>query len=73
VVHQQRKKFPEDIPDNKHQTQHRYREKDVDQQFTADKSVDQLHLSIEISTTRIFLHTGRMNCSDIQLSGPRGS
>jgi hypothetical protein len=43
VVHQQREKFPKNITNDENQTQHGDREENVDQQFTANKSVDQLH------------------------------
>jgi hypothetical protein len=46
MIHQQRKKFPENISDDEHQTQHRDRKQYVDQQLAAKESVDQLHFAV---------------------------
>ena len=48
MVHQQRKKFAENISDHEDQAQHRDRKCDVHQQLAANKPIDQLHLSGQI-------------------------
>jgi hypothetical protein len=40
VIDQQRKKLAENVPDNENQTQHGDGERDANEQFAAEKSVD---------------------------------
>jgi hypothetical protein len=59
VVHQQRQQLSKNIANDENQTQYGDREEDVDQQFTANKSIDQFHFFVQrLAQLRFFFVPG---------------